>query len=90
MYCISNSTNDYVTIVVPSGLEFDSSLHDDNYIVHKITPAGFRFISLQHEIPPIGIYTCRVFSPQKKLLEMSFRIYSSPIGELSAGYIMLL
>lgn len=87
VYCYSNSTNDHVTIVLPSGLELNSSVYYNSYTVQKINPAGFRFTSSQNRIPPKGIYTCRVFTSQKMLWEMSFGVYSSAIiGELSAKH----
>ena len=89
VYCYSNSTNDHVTILLPSGLELNSSVYYGSYTTQKLNPAGFRFTSSQHRTPPKGIYTCRVFTSQKKVLEMSFGIYSSPIGELPAGQIYI-
>ena len=91
VYCYSNNTNDQVTIVLPSGLKLplSSSRYHDSYSVQKKNPAGVRFLSSQSNAPPGGIYTCRVLTSQKKLMEMSFGIYSSPIGEWPATIIYM-
>ena len=89
VYCYSNNTNDQVTIVLPSGLELpvsSSQYRGSSYTVQKKNPAGLRFVSFQYSAPPEGIYTCRVLTSQKKLMEMSFGIYSSPIGEWPVIY----
>ena len=91
VYCYSNNTNDQVTIVVPSGLELpvpSSKYHDRSYTVQKENPAGVHFVSSQSNAPPEGIYTCRVLTSPKRLMEMSFGIYSSPIiGEWPAIHV---
>ena len=90
VYCYSNNTNDQVTIVLPSGSELPVSsfqYHGSSYTVQKGNPAGVRFVSSQSNAPPEGIYTCRVLTTQKTLMEMSFGIYSSPIGEWPAIHV---
>ena len=76
--CYSNSTTDTGTLLLPNGLEY-SSYSSRTYTINRQSPSGINIYTSRYNTPIVGIYTCRMTSPNGQVRDMSFGVYTTTI-----------